>query len=56
MFRNQATQMEKLIANAKQCVNDFEDPDKENVTIKDVRKMWTPLEGSWSLRVTMSRR
>ena len=42
-FCNQATQMEKLIANARQCVNDFEDPDKTDVTIKDVKRLVDPI-------------
>ena len=42
-FRNQATQMEKLIANVRQCVNDFEDPDKTDVTIKDVKRLVDPI-------------
>ena len=28
-FRSQSTQMEKMIATAKQCMKDFEDPDKD---------------------------
>ena len=42
-FHNQATQMEKMVATARQCVNDFEDPDKENVTIRDVKRLVDPI-------------
>ena len=42
-FKNQATRMEKLITEAKHCINDFSDPDMENVTIKDVKKMVDPI-------------
>ena len=35
--------MEKLITTERQCVNEFEDPDKKDVTIKDVKRLVDPI-------------
>ena len=42
VFWSQLTQMEKMVATAKQCVKDFEDPDK-GIGIRDVKRIVDPI-------------